>query len=400
MARGNIRQRSKVRKNSWTVQVYLGVDPVTGKKRYRSESVKGPKSLAQRRLTAILREVDTGTFVKPSGMTVGEYLEHWLREYVEGHVRSRTVVSYRRIVARYLIPGVGGIPLERLSNRQIQEMESALLRSGGVGGKALSARTVSLVHRVLSGALKNALKDGIVVRNVAVGVMLPRAARYEAYTLGWNEVHRFLEGIDDPLYWTLVLLAIQTGLRRSELLGLYWRDIDLEAGTLAVQRGRVDGKTRVGEVVPPKSGRSRVVGLPEASVGALRAYRGPTVGGGSFVFCREDGSPVGPEEVTKRFRKMATAAGFERLRFHDLRHTHASLMLAEGIHLKVVAERLGHSNIGITGNLYSHVEPTVQREAVERFGDTWRRLEARKDTEWQKNGKSRAGGSSSRPNRI
>ena len=375
MARGNIRQRSKVRKDSWTVQVYLGVDPVTGKKRYRSESVKGPKSLAQRRLTAILREVDTGIFVRPSGMTVAEYLEHWLREHVEGHVRNRTVESYRRTVRVHLIPRLGRIPLERLNSRQIQEMESELLRSGGVGGRALSALSVSLVHRVLSGALASAVKVGMASRNAAVGVTLPRVARYEAYILGWNEVHRFLDGIDDPVYWTLVLVAIQTGLRRSELLGLCWRDIDLEAATLAVQRGRVEGKSRAGDVVPPKSGRSRVVGLPEASVEALRAYKG-TVREGDFVFCREDGRPLGPSEATKRFRKLATAAGFERLRFHDLRHTHASLMLSEGIHLKVVAERLGHSNIGITGNLYSHVEPTVQREAVERFGDTWRRLEA------------------------
>lgn len=205
----------------------------------------------------------------------------------------------------------------------------------------------------------------------------------EAHVLGWDDVHDFLEQIQDPLYLTLVLLDIQTGIRRSELLGLQWRDVDISAGTLSIQRSLIKLPSSEVELKRPKSGRGRNVTLPVESVESLQIHRQrcpERSGQRDFVFCHSDGSHVNPDVVTKWFRRAADRSGFIGVRLHDLRHTHASLMLAKGIHLKIVSERLGHSSIGITGDLYSHVLPLVQEEAVSRFEAEWKKGMAK---EWQ-----------------
>ena len=374
MARGTVRQRSKVRKDSWTIQIYLGVDPVTGKKRYHSEAVKGTKAQAQRRLTELQRQVDTKTYTEPSRLTVGEYLKQWMRDYAESHVSRRTFEGYLGNLERYILPAIGGIALERLSARHIQEMESTLLRNGGKNGAALSPRTVLQVHRILSKALKDAVKIGILSRNVAEAVEPPRITRFEARTLSWDEIHQFLDNVDGPQYRTLFLLDIQTGLRRSELLGLRWRDIDLQTSVLSVQRALVKLPSGEKVLTVPKSGQARVITLPAQSVEALRLLwdaTGHDSENGDFVFRHSDGMPLDPDQVTKKSKSAAVQLGVGDLRLHDLRHTHASLMLAEGVHLKVTSERLGHSSIAITGDLYSHVQATVQQEAAERFEVAW-----------------------------
>ena len=192
--------------------------------------------------------------------------------------------------------------------------------------------------------------------------------------------------ITDRLYHTLVLLAIQTGLRRSELLGLRWTDVDLHTGALSVQRALIKLPSGKMVVTPPKAGRGRVVVLPGESVLALRSHKelqqADPQENGNFIFCHSNGNPLHPDLMTQTFKRITTKAGVDGLRFHDLRHTHASLMLTQGVHLKIVSERLGHSSIGITGDLYSHVLPTVQQEAVERFGAAWSAGMAK---EWQLN---------------
>ena len=236
--------------------------------------------------------------------------------------------------------------------------------------------TLLHVHRVLFSALKNAVMADIVGRNAAEAVEPQRPVRHEVETMGWAEVHRFLEEVTDPVYRTLVLLDIQTDLRRSEMLGLQWRDVDLAGGSLSVQRALIKYSSGNMGLTVSKTGQGRVVALSEESVDALMEHKDlyrEVAGQDGFVFCDSDGSPLEPDKVTKDFKKMTKRAGIPGLRLHDLRHTRASLMLAEGVHLKIVSERLGHSNMGITGDLYSHVRPSLQREAVARFGAAWRK---------------------------
>ena len=381
MARGSIRQRSKKRQDSWTVQVYKGRDPATGKKRYYSEAVKGTKAAAQRKLTEILHEMDTGSFVAPGGLTVGEYLDEWVEGECGGTVRPGSVRSYRMVVEQYLKPTLGGIRLHQLKPGDVRETESILLSRGGVGGKKLSSTTVNNIHMVLSSALTNAVRVGLVSTNVAKVVPPPRSVPHEVTALGWSELQSLLDEMEGDDFRSVVIVAIQTGLRRSELAGLQWRDVDLEGRVLAVRRGLVRGDT--GRMLaPPKSGMARSVELPDAAVAVFESLRDRNMycGATDFVFCNRFGRPANPEDWTHWFKAYCRKLGLNGVRFHDLRHTHASLMLAGGIHLKVVSERLGHSSIRITGDLYSHVAPTVQRDAADRFGSQW---DAKLDGEWR-----------------
>ena len=253
-------------------------------------------------------------------------------------------------------------------------MESQLLQNGGSNGGPLSPRTVLQVHRVLSKALNDAVRLEIVARNVLNAVEPPRTTKYQAQYLNWEESHAFLDQITDPLRQTLVLLAIQTGLRRSEILGLHWRDINFSERTLSVQRALIKLASGATQLKEPKNGSGRVVDLPTESIDALRAHREQNQenpGNGNFVFCHSDGSPLDPDLVSKWFKVVARSAGQQELRLHDLRHTHATLMLSKGVHLKVVSERLGHSSIAITGDLYSHMLPSVQADAVRCFESEW-----------------------------
>ena len=219
MARGYIRQRSKVRKDSWSIQVFLGVDPETKKRRYYNESVRGSRSEAERRLTELLHEMDGGSLVRTPDLTFGAFLEEWYRDYVSTSVRARTAQGYRENMDRYVIPSLGGVPLDRLAPRHIQAMESSLLRGDGAGRRGLSAATVMQAHRVVSGALGHAVRMGVLSRNPVQSVKPPRVPRYEARSLTWEEVGTLMEHIEDPGRRMLVMLALQTGLRRSELLG-------------------------------------------------------------------------------------------------------------------------------------------------------------------------------------
>jgi integrase len=323
-------------------------------------------------------------------VTFGSYLERWLKEHASSRVRQRTLEGYRGSLERYVIPRLGRVPLERLRARDLQELELELLGSGGVRGDGLSPRTVLQVHRVISSALRTAEVLGLVSSNVARLVEPPRVVRHEAHTLTWEEAHRFLEQVDDPLYQALFLVALQTGLRRSELLGLQWRDVDLDAATVSVRRALVKLPSGTAELTAPKAGRGRMLEFPPESLDALRMRWLALGRNGDFVFCHSSGSPLDPDAVTQKFKRVAQRSGLGHLRLHDLRHTHASLMLAQGTHLKVVSERLGHASIGITGDLYSHVQPTVQSEAVQRFGEAWSVTEKRNG---ERNGKWAGDGS-------
>ena len=368
MPRGHIRQRSTKYKDSWTVYLYLGVDPDSGKKRYKTEVVRGTKREAQKRLTELLRQLDTGDYVEPSKERVEDFLRQWLRDYAETHVRQRTLEGYRGNLDRYIIPALGSIALEKLAARHIQSFESDCLRRG------LSAQTVLHCHRIIFQALRWGVKMGILGRNVAEAVDPPRPQRRESQTLDWEGVQRFLKVVQGTSYYPLFLIALLTGLRRSELLALTWNDIDFDMRTLAVNRSLV--KLETGGVVfaPPKSGKARTVYLPSVAIMCLKKLRetkenaavsmGQSITKDSLVFCNARGSPILPDTVSHSFQKVVAKVGLKGIRFHDLRHTHASLMLAAGVHLKVVSERLGHSGIGITGDLYSHVLPNLQKDAI------------------------------------
>jgi integrase len=384
--RGTIRRRSKDGE-SVTVQVYLGKDRATGRRRYQVETMRGTDDDARFRIAEIVRDAGRGSLLDSPNLTVADYLEDWLRTHGSRRLRPRTLAGYQDHVRRYMIPRIGHLRLSRLAPRHVIDMETDLLRRGGRGGAPLSARTVLQTHRILSSALSQAMRSELINRNVASLVEPPRMSRHEFPTLTFQQVRQFLDGIGNPLHRSIVLLAVQTGLRRSEILGLQWRDLDIDKGMISVRRSLIQMPGGEVTVADTKSGYGRLVPMVEETrilLGSLRESAqesaqnsGLELGGDgvlddhSFVFCHPDGRPLTPHSVTQAFRRARARAGLEGFRLHDLRHTHATLLLAEGVHLKVVSERLGHSSISITGDLYSHILPSVQIEAVQRFGSAW-----------------------------
>jgi len=303
--------------------------------------------------------------------TVGVFLVTWLEESAKPSVRPSTYVSYRCLVHKHLIPEIGKVPLAKLMPQQVQAMLNRKAASGH------SPRRAELMRAVLRIALNQALRWGLVTRNVATLVSVPRVRRLEIRPLDPDEARRFLEQIRGDRLEALYSVALAAGLRQGEALGLRWDDVDLGGGLIHVRRAlvRIDGKLELAE---PKTSQSRrTIALPEAVVDRLRMHRarqleerlwaGEKWVEMGFVFSTPVGRPLDRSNVTHVFQRHLAAAGLPRQRFHDLRHACASLLLAQGVSARVVMDVLGHSQINLTLNTYSHVIPSLRREAADRM---------------------------------
>jgi len=363
--KGHIRKQSE---HSWAVVVDLPRDPATGKRRQKWITVRGTKRDAQKVLAEVLAELGRGAYAEPSRTTLADYLDQWLEQYAQPSVAPRTYDNYRWNVA-HIKRHLGQVPLADLRPAQIQGMYAALLESG------LAPKTVHLVHGTLRLALKHAVRWELIPRNPVEQVEPPRVERPEITVLTREQVGLLLEAVRQTRFYIPVLLAVSTGLRRGEVFGLTWDAVDLEARVVKVQRSMI--RARDGEPVwgPTKTQRSqRVVTLPEFVAAELAEHRrrqdlyrqllGPKYRDYGLVVCLEDGRAWDTSNFEHSFRRLMDRLGFKGVRFHDLRHTHATLLLEAGVHPKVVQERLGHSQIAVTMDTYSHVLPTIQREAA------------------------------------
>ncbi len=366
--RGSIRSKGK---NSWQIQIYTGQGP-DGKPRRHFESVRGRKSDAQRRLTELLSSLDKGVYTPPGRLTVAEHLHNWLDGYVKTNCSQRTLDGYQSIIERHLIPALGHGQLKQLQPPTIQ----------GYYGKAcekLSARTVHHQHRVLSQSLKYAVRQGYLGRNPAELVDPPSPHKKAMRTLTPFEVEVLFDTAKDNYYYPVVYTAVSTGLRQAELLGLRWRDIDLDM--LSISVSQVLYKRRgVCQFKEPKTARSRrrVAMTPKLAL-FLREYRaerellywqlGQPLTPDSLVFANMEGKPIDPGVLSHAFSRMAARAGLGNVRFHDLRHTFASLMFLRGAKPKVISEALGHSSVAFTMDTYSHIIEGMQSDAMALLDD-------------------------------
>jgi integrase len=367
------------RGNGFRLMVYLGRDLVTGKKQYKTETVKGTKREAQRRLAQMVTEVDRGITIKPKKMTVREYLLQWLEDYAKVNVRPRTHERYEEICRLHLIPALGAITLTALQPSHIQNHYAKAQKEGRYDGKGgLSKRTIHHHHRILFEALKHAVKQGFVARNVAEAVTPPRPDHVEMNTLSREGLNALLQLAQETPYYALFYTAAYTGCRRSELLALRWDRVDLDFGFMEVVESL--HQLHNGEITfkPPKSQRSRRrIALSPSLAIVLREHKSAQnmlrkqcglqpLAANDLVFSKPDGSPIPPDTITGTFRRIANKAGYNG-NFHSLRHTHATLMLEEGIHPKVVSERLGHATVATTLDIYSHKVPGLDEAAALRF---------------------------------
>jgi integrase len=316
----------------------------------------------------------------PETLTIGVFLEEWLSDVVRLSVRPRTFVSYRYVVRLHLAPGLGHLALAALSPADVQAFLNAKAASG------LAPRTVAYLRGVLRQALGHAERLDLVPRNVARLALPPRIPRRQVTPLLVEEARTFLGAIAADRLEALYLVALGVGLRQGEILGLRWSDVDLVGGTLTVRHAlaRIEGHL---VLVEPKSNTSRrVVPLPALVRDALVAHRArqaleaptwvsppqPPDPFADLVFTTTFGTPLDGISVTRRFQRILRGAGLRHQRFHDLRHACASLLLAQGVPARVVMETLGHSEISLTLNTYSHVLPSLGREAADRMDEVLR----------------------------
>lgn len=319
-----------------------------------------------KKLAKALSQREDGLVFDAGNLKVGEYLERWLKDSVEGNVRSRTLSNYQMQVRRHIVPALGSIKLKALSPAHVQGLYRQKLDSG------LAPASVRYIHAVLHRALKQALRWGLVPRNVSEAVDLPKLVNEEVDALLPEEARAFLEAACGDRFEALYVAAVTTGMRRGELLGLRWSDVTLD-GTATLRVARQLQRMRDGsrlQFVPPKSGKGRTIRLPLRTVEALKAHRarqaeeklkaGSLYQDGGLVFATEIGTPLEPSNIDWRsFKPLLKKAGLPDMRFHDLRHTCATVLLTEGVNPKFVQELLGHADIGLTLGTYSHFLPSM-----------------------------------------
>ena len=351
---------------------------------YTVYTAKGPKyryiygktrAAVAEKLTKAMSDRNGGFFFDAGSLTVGEYLDRWLSDSVRGTVRVSTFERHEAIIRTHIKPSLGRVKLKQLTPTHVRGLHREKLDAD------LAPATVRKIHSTLHKALSQAVSDGLIPRNAA-DVNAPRPAPEEMRPLSEDEARAFLETAKaagdrfEPLY----VLAITTGLRRGELLGLRWDDVDLERGKLRVGRAlvREGGQYIVGET-KTRRGR-RQVNLTPRTVNVLKAHRKRQLEermrlsglyeDHGLIFTTGIGTPVNPENLVKRsFKPLLKRAGLPKIRFHDLRHTCATLLLGRGVHPKIVQELLGHATIAMTLDTYSHYIPSMGDQASGAMGD-------------------------------
>lgn len=368
--RGSVVKRG----TKWAVVVDLGTDPATGKRRQKWHSGFRTRKEAERARTEILSRLDHGTYVEPSPLTVKEFVTQWL-ESSRPRIRPTTWASYERALRCHILPDLGELPLQRLTPATLNTLYAKLLATTTSRGKLMSPKTVRNTHVVLRRALQDAVRWNLVPRNAADLADPPRTSRLEMKVWSAEQLRTFLEVTTEHPLHVAWFVAATTGMRRGEVLGLRWTDVDLEAGRLAVTRAITTVNNQI-IVTEPKTARSRrSIALDAATVARLREHRkaqaktrllmGPAHEDQDLVMAEPDGSPIPPDRLTRQFDTELRKAGLPPIRFHDLRHTHATMALAAGVHPKVVSDRLGHANVSITLDVYSHAAPAMEAAAAE-----------------------------------
>jgi integrase len=361
---GTIFQREDGR---WVSRISLGYDLTTNKRKQKTFYGK-TKDEVRRKLTEAQRGNDLGLNIAPKTQTVEQFLTHWLEQVAKQRVRPATYRSYEQIIRNHLVPGLGKYSLQKLTPQIVQNFLNA---------KAETGISVEHIRRVLRTALTQAVRWDLVPRNVATLVSTPKKERHEFTYLPPEKAKAFLEAAKSQRLEALFTVAVAVGLRLGEALGLRWQDIDLDGRTLTVrhQLQRLSGKP---QLVEPKTSKARrTVPLPQFAVNALIAHKArqakekefnaDTWNDQDFVFTSSIGTPVDDRNIRKTLNAILAKCELPHMRFHDLRHTCASLLLAQGTDPRTIMETLGHSQITLTLNTYSHVLPSLQRDAADRM---------------------------------
>ena len=377
---GSIRKKTVCRKGKtyeyWEGRCTVGYDPGTGRQIQRSITGKTQKEVSQK-LRKMTMEVDEGTYRAPSDLTVGQWLDIWSEEYLS-NIKESTAFIYRENIRLYLKPGLGAIKLESLSPPDIQRFYNTLGRQGAKRG-AFSAKTIKNIHGVLHQALKQAVAVGYLRVNPSDACTLPRVIHRQIQPLEEEQVRKFLTAIQGHRHELLYKVALFTGMREGELLGLMWDCVDFEHGTIRVDKQLQRHREKGGGyyLCPTKNSKARLIAAAPSVMALLRRRKreqtaqrlavGPGWQDTGLVFTNELGERLSYRTAYDCYKRIMAEIGCPHARFHDLRHTYAVMALEGGDDIKTVQENLGHHAASFTLDVYGHVTERMRKQSAERM---------------------------------
>ncbi len=369
------------RKKSWAFAVEVSRSEDGDRTRHQKAGF-ATKREAQQAMNEVLHQLGTGNYVEPVKLTLGTFLQDQWLPAIKASVRASTFDSYRMTVEKHIVPALGGARLQQITPAKLNAFYADLLSKGRSDGKGgLSPKSVRNAHVIVRKSLSDAVKWSLIPRNPAAFAEPPKlrdSGDRDMKTWSADETRTFLQFAKGDRLYAAWHLSVSTGMRRGEILGLRWTDVDLEMGRVSVRQTLVTVNYEIQFSTPKTSKGRRSIALDKGTVGALREHRkaqlaekmaiGPShYSDSDLVFCKVDGQPMHPDLFSQQFDRMVAKSGLPRIRLHDLRHTHATLALRAGVHPKVVSERLGHSTVAFTLDRYSHAVPGMQEDAAEKI---------------------------------
>ena len=371
---GSIRKRKDGR---WEGRYTAGHDPATGKTIYKNVLGKTQTEVKEK-LKRAIEDSAKLDMSKVGQYTVGQWMDVWFENYAKIKVRPSSHQTYRGYIENHIKPNIGSIPLNKLTSLELQKLYKKLLGNGRVERieskkqpKGLSAKTVRNINQIISSALNLAIEQRLILTNPANACALPKLEHREMKTLPVEQLASFLREAKESGVFEMYYIELATGLRRGELLGLKWSDIDLEHGNLRVQRQivRIDGE--IVEAPLKTKNAYRTLPLSTDAVDVLKEQK-KKCGNSPYVFPSPTGGPISPDSVLHMLHRVLKRAGLPKVRFHDLRHTFATLALQNGVDIKTVSGMLGHFSAGFTLDTYAHVTTSAQKEAANTMGGVLR----------------------------
>ena len=366
---GSIRKRKDGR---WEGRYTAGHNPATGKQIFKNVLGKTQAEVREKLKKALL-ECERIDYTKTGQYTVGIWMDAWYENVAQIKVRASSHQTYKGYIEHHIKPYIGTIPLEKLTTMDLQKLYRKLLTKGRVDRieakdqpKGLSAKTVRNINQVISSAMDLAVTQKIILINPTKACELPKVEHKEMQTIPMEQLEAFLKEARETGVYEMYYIALATGLRRGELLGLKWQDIDWKNGIIKVRRqvARVDGEIME---APLKTKNSyRAVSISQQAIEVLKTQKEKT--NDQYVFPSPNGGPISPDSVNNMLKRVLARAGIPKVRFHDLRHTFATIALQNGVDIKTVSGMLGHFSAGFTLDTYAHVTTSAQKEAAKTMG--------------------------------
>ena len=370
MATGHLRKRIGTNGDvSYQLTAEGDRDPLTGKRERKYKTVKGTKKQAEAELRKMIAELESGSIITVSSMKLSSWMDTWLNTYLP-NIEQTTREGYQEKIDNYIVPALGHLPLKAIKTDNIQKWILDLNNRG------LSPKTIRNAYNNLNAALKKAVVLRMIPYNPCEGTVLPKLQKYQAQVYDAPTVQEALSAAEDLPTYLIILLGAGAGLRRGEMAALQWKHIDFAKSTISVVQSRVHTKKKVVQKAPKSEAGNRTIKVgPDilADLTEIKAAYDNAVTNKAgyknmgYILCKENGEPFHPDSITQKWRRFLAKQKLPHIRVHDLRHTNATTLIAAGVSAKVVQHRLGHANVSITLNTYTHVLPSMDEEAAEKL---------------------------------